>query len=675
MHSLIKSIFKTLIVSLVGIGVFSTSNKVMATDGGASTDNSVVTIATRDTVPGSTGNNFLYGRGMVTEHQSDPSYNGRLYATSENYVTGTPSFKIFESTDHGGTWHKISEVTDTQNRGGMRYQPYLYELPEKIGNLAAGTLICAGNAIPSDMSKTSIDLYKSTDHGRSWTYLSTVTQGGTATTTTSKNGPVWEPFLKVIDHKLVCFYSDERDKPDHSQLLAHQASSNGVDWGQEIYDVADTRAAARPGMATVAQMPNGKYIMTYEMMGSVDGSGKTYYKISDDGLNWSPATLGTFLTNGGSPYVTVLSDGTVVANSTNGNVLVNTNNGVGSWTSVNTPMGGAYSRSLTPLSNGQVLIVNGGGYSGPSANANHTLTSMVFDLPAQYHRATVTFSDQPSELAAGKSTKFKVAMSDSSAADFDVATDDPNVTVAKQTDGSYQLTANANYVGEKTVTVTATKKTDSSFNGSFKVTLKGTATTTPSTPSTGGSTTTPVSSSSSSSSTTGSSSSSSSIPKTTSNSGPTTTSSSTSTSASTSIKKVKAFKVYAKRGIRVYKDVNLKKVVKSYQKQPRTSAKTFTVTGKAYSKSGLLRYKTTSGFITANSKYVAKLYYQKAPNRVKVISKSGLYEYSSAKASSKNRIKHIRKNTVLKVKKVSDKLFELTNGNYVTANKKFVIAK
>lgn len=668
MHSLTKGIFKALIVSLVGLGTFSVSHKVMAINGGASTDNSVITVATRDSVPGSTGNNFLYGRGMVTQYQSDPAYNGRMYATSENYVTGTPSFKIFESLDHGGTWHKISEVTDTQNRGGMRYQPYLYELPEKIGNLPAGTLICAGNAIPSDMSTTSIDLYKSTDHGKSWTYLSTVAQGGTATTTASKNGPVWEPFLKVINHKLVCFYSDERDKPTHSQLLAHQVSSDGVNWGQEVHDVADTHQGARPGMATVAQMPNGKYIMTYEMMGSVDGSGKTYYKISDDGLNWSPTTPGTLLTDGGSPYCAVLSDGTVVANSTGGNLLVNTNNGVGKWTSVNTPMGGAYSRSLTPLPNGQLLIVNGGGYAGPSADANHTLTSMVYDLPAQYHRATVKISNRPTELDAGKTANFNLSMSDDSSADFSVTADNPNVTISKQADGSYQLAVRTDYAGQALVTVTAKKKDDSSFNASFKFTIKGTATTTPSTPSTGGATTSSSSSSSSSEATPTTSSSS-----TTSSSTVSSTNPSADFSSSTSVKKFKPFKIYAKRGIRTYKDANLRQVIKSYRKKPRTLAKTFTVINMARAKSGLLRYKTTVGYITANSKYVARLYYKKAPSKVKVISKNGLYEYSSKEISNKKRVKYIREGTVLKVKRVSNKLLELTNGNYITANKKFVI--
>lgn len=662
MHSLTKKI-TTVVIGSIGVaaiamsGLFSQSSKAAA-----NSDNSVVTVATKAQLPGTHGPNFLYGRGMVTEHQQDSAYNGRLYATSENYVSGTPSFKIFESTDHGGTWDKISEVTDTQHGWGMRYQPFLYELPEKIGNMPEGTLICAGNSIPSDMSKTSIDLYKSNDHGHSWSFLSTVVQGGTATTTASGNGPVWEPFVTVINHQLVTYYSDERQKPTYSQLLAHQTSTDGIHWSQEVYDVADTNPAGRPGMATVAQMPNGKYIMTYEVAG--EGSNHSNYKISDDGINWDANNMGTKLANGGSPYVTVLSDGTVVANSTGGNVLVNTNNGVGSWTSVNTPMGGAYSRSLTPLSNGQILLVNGGGYAAPTSNANHTLTSMVYDLPAQYHRATVQFAGQPSSLVAGKTADFTVKMSDSSAADFDVTTDDAqDVTVEKQADGSYQLKVSANYVGQKTVTVTAKKHDDSSFIASFKLAISGTAPVTPVTPSNSSSSST--SSSSTSSNSTASSTDTPSVP--------------TTPNPSETPKTFKAFKVYAKRGVRVYKDVNFKHVVKTYAKRARTNAVTFTVTGEASSRNGALRYKTKQGYITANSKYVAKLYYQSAPKQIKVIANHGVYEYAKKSFVKGDQVKHVKKGTILNVEKLvkngSANKFMLTNDHYITANKTAVIVK
>ena len=107
----------------------------------------------------------------------------------------------------------------------------------------------------------------------------------------STPGPIWEPFVKVIDHKLVCYYSDERDQTHYAQKLVHQVSNDGVNWGSVVDDVDFNNSAARPGMVTVAQMPNGKYIMTYEVVNS--GEWRTNFKISDDGLNWDSSSEGT----------------------------------------------------------------------------------------------------------------------------------------------------------------------------------------------------------------------------------------------------------------------------------------------------------------------------------------------------------------------------------------------
>ncbi|MBV0929420.1 hypothetical protein KTE19_01590 [Lentilactobacillus sp. IMAU92037] len=667
MYSLVKKLTKV-IIGTVGLGVIGLSGVVSqpayATDGGASSDNSVITVATKDQLPGTKSPDFLYGRGMVTEHQSDPAYNGRLYATSEHYVTGTPSFVISESTDHGGTWKVVGEVKDLNKGVGNRYQPFLYELPEKVGNMDEGTLICAGNAIPGDLSSSSIVLYKSTDHGRSWSYLSTVANGGKAVMG-STPGPIWEPFVKVIDHKLVCYYSDERDQTHYAQKLVHQVSNDGVNWGSVVDDVDFNNSAARPGMVTVAQMPNGKYIMTYEVVNS--GEWRTNFKISDDGLNWDSSSEGTRLAYGGSPYITVLPDGTLVANTAGqGDLFVNKNNGTGTWEDVKMPMDDAYSRSLTALPNNQVLLVSGGRLKAPDSTEDNILTSMVYDLPAQYHRATVQFANQPTSLAAGKTANFTVKLSDSSAADFDITTDDAqDVTVEKQADGSYQLKVNSNFVGQKDVTVTATKKDDASFSANFKVSITGQAAPTPdnnnsTNTGTTGTITTPSSSSQATTI----------KPSTTQ---PTTTSQPAAT------KKFKQFKVYAKTGIRVYKGVDFKHVVKSYAKHSRTNAKTFIVTGKAYSKNGALRYKTAAGYITANSKYVANLYYQTAPKKVTVLAKAGTYEYTKPTFSKANRSTHLKKGTIVKVKKLvkqgSLSKFVLTNGHYLTANKKLIIAQ
>jgi len=69
-------------------------------------------------------------------------------------------------------------VQDTQNGWGMLNCPELYELPQAIGDMPAGTMLLAGNSVPGDRSTTRMALYKSIDLGRTWTYVSTIATGG-----------------------------------------------------------------------------------------------------------------------------------------------------------------------------------------------------------------------------------------------------------------------------------------------------------------------------------------------------------------------------------------------------------------------------------------------------------------------------------------------------------------
>jgi len=95
--------------------------------------------AVGDPMPGA-----LYARAIQLRYAG--SGNNRMYATFERYVNGTPTFPIYESKDSGKTWRKISDVTDQINGWGMRYQPFVYEMPVSVGNLAAGTVLCAGKS-------------------------------------------------------------------------------------------------------------------------------------------------------------------------------------------------------------------------------------------------------------------------------------------------------------------------------------------------------------------------------------------------------------------------------------------------------------------------------------------------------------------------------------------------
>lgn len=119
---------------------------------------------------------------------------GRLLATWENYSPEPPLvwYPIVESWDGGLSWEEVGQVHDQVNDWGMRYQPFLYELRQDFGGFEAGTILCAGNSIPTDLSESKIDLYASTDKGRSWTFVSSVVRGGVAIPNNEET-PVWEP--------------------------------------------------------------------------------------------------------------------------------------------------------------------------------------------------------------------------------------------------------------------------------------------------------------------------------------------------------------------------------------------------------------------------------------------------------------------------------------------------
>ncbi|CZS96502.1 related to BNR/Asp-box repeat domain protein [Rhynchosporium agropyri] len=325
----------------------------------------------------------LYGR---TVQLAD----GTLLATWENYSVEKPLvyFPVHRSTDGGNTWSPFSNITDTVNNWGLRYQPFLYLLPQALGSLPAGTILAAGVSIPTDLSKTKIDIYSSTNGGLNWKFLSTVVSGGKAVPDNGET-PVWEPFLMVYNNQLVIYYSSQTDLA-HGQKLCHQVSSNGLSWGPIVNDVAYPAYARRPGMATIAQLPNGKYILTYENVGisSPSGSGNpVYYRLSSNPLLFDSAPEFIVGANGvypsSSPFVVWTpaggANGTIVVSAnSHTDIFINTKLGdAGSWTKVATPQSGAYSREIRVLSDPNWLHIISAGFLG----GDNYVTNSVFKVP------------------------------------------------------------------------------------------------------------------------------------------------------------------------------------------------------------------------------------------------------------------------------------------------------
>ncbi len=255
------------------------------------------------------------------------SDNGTLVAASE----GTRSkfgLAVARSTDGGATWTKSGGVNVGSCCTG------LYELPRQIGTVPAGTLLLSG----TKNDGAQIGLYRSDDHGRTWSTMNDLVTGGQG----NRLG-LWEPEFTVdASGRLVAFFSDERHQSDgYSQVLAHVISTDGgLTWGDEKTDVAVKDSSTRPGMARVVTLPNGTYVMAYEVCG---GPGcAVYTRTSVDGDNWGDAgNLGTRVQDSDGAYFVSAPGITFVPNGANGGRLV---------------VSGMYVRGTTKTKSGQLVM-------------------------------------------------------------------------------------------------------------------------------------------------------------------------------------------------------------------------------------------------------------------------------------------------------------------------------
>ena len=138
--------------------------------------------------------------------------------------------------------------------------------------------------------------------------------------------------------------------------------------------------------------------------------------------------------------------------------------------------------------------------------------------------------------------------------------------------------------------------------------------------------------------------------------------------------KVTPKKVYVTKAFKLYRSVDPLVVRKTYAAHSRTHAPVFTVTQVVTLKNGQQYYRVKGGYLPVTVAH--NLYYQRAPKRLKVIAAHGIYEYRHAKFNRTQRVKLVKANHQLKIKRivVTGKItrYQLTNGHYVTANRQFV---
>ena len=257
----------------------------------------------------------------IIELQHSGVNNGVLVATHESYTSGLrvekPGYDIHISRDSGVTWQYVNTVREKAASIQSEWQPHLYELPQPLGDMPAGTLLLAGCSIDSAHAKqTALRLYRSFDLGQTWEQFGTVATGGGLAFDGKKETGVWEPFLLMLpDGRLACYYADCTEAESHSQKVVMRITEDGKDWGETIDIVALEKQSLRPGMPVVTQMNDGRFIMAYEMVDEADYSNgnPVYYRFSTDGVSWGdPTDPGTkIVTNkkvvpGSSPYLAYL---------------------------------------------------------------------------------------------------------------------------------------------------------------------------------------------------------------------------------------------------------------------------------------------------------------------------------------------------------------------------------
>ncbi|MFJ9709156.1 RICIN domain-containing protein [Streptomyces sp. NPDC101234] len=306
----------------------------------------------------------LKGRGNCAIYPKSAQLpSGRLVASFEKSTVVPASgsadgqtLPVYKSDDHGTTWQPLSEVkAPAYLSSDPRYakytsnwtNPYLYTLPQDVGNLKQGTLLLASavsgddayykehkaadpNWTPSndgDREDLAIALYASTDDGTTWKVVNVVATGGrqggsagaigqnvAAANTYRQVDPLWEPYLMVYKGRLVCYYSDENDytgfdpatgapvldpandtaTDSHGQVLVHRTwDGRSAGWSGPVVDIAGLTqdmgggkseiGGGRPGMANVVRTTDGKWMITYEYWG---GGANTRYRVADNPLEF-----------------------------------------------------------------------------------------------------------------------------------------------------------------------------------------------------------------------------------------------------------------------------------------------------------------------------------------------------------------------------------------------------
>lgn len=225
-------------------------------------------------------------------------------AASNGWIVASTTGKLFLSKDDGKTFTFLANAPAREG-SRVRCCEGLYELPQAVGNLPAGTLIYsatyasgitpppAGAPVatrqrnPREEGIPAIEVYTSSDQGATWTYHSTPVSGRGE----KGSGGLWEPeFVVSRDGALVMFWSDETYSCC-SQKLSKIRTVDGVTWKDSSDVVATTTQADRPGMIIVRRASDRRLFYVLRDMWRSDNGPEVrrLYRISRDGWNYGNA--------------------------------------------------------------------------------------------------------------------------------------------------------------------------------------------------------------------------------------------------------------------------------------------------------------------------------------------------------------------------------------------------
>lgn len=213
---------------------------------------------------------------------SDGSIIGAFTAFSggDNVLTSV------HSTDSGASWTPIGTAASGPSASNDLDNPFPIQLPSGTVLLACRNHDFMPGSSPRVYTEYRITVLASTDHGATWSFLSTPNSHAATTT----NNGLWEPFMRISDDgSLQLFYSEE-DAADDQNTMMQVSTDGGSTWSAPVMVTGDG-VTARDGMVGIATVSGRDLLMVFESV--PPGGTFTVNAVSstDDGLTWTDRRL------------------------------------------------------------------------------------------------------------------------------------------------------------------------------------------------------------------------------------------------------------------------------------------------------------------------------------------------------------------------------------------------